>query len=130
MNTPVLRKISKRRSQRDNRLIGAVVVLKIPSALQSPETTVAWLDWPGLQQLATGIGFAGVGQGSNENLAGVDMLGMARQQIPELREPGIAFWIIGVRLSTHPPEECHAGINIGWVGIDPPPQCTTCHVVG
>ena len=74
-------------AQRGDGLIGAVVVLEVPTAPQSPETTVTLFEGPGFQQLPTGFRFPGVGQGSHERLAGVDMLGVACQQVPELGEP-------------------------------------------
>ncbi len=124
MNAPVLGKIDKRRLQRGrgDRLIGTVVVLEVPTAPQSPETTVTLFERPGFQQLPTGCRRPRVGQGSHERLAGVDMLGMAGEQVPELDEPRLAFRIIASRLGADPPQEGYPGIDVARIGSDPPPQ--------
>ena len=72
---------------RGDGLIGTVVVLEVPTAPQSPETTVTLFEGPGFQKLPTAFRFPGVGQSSHEHLAGVNMLGTACQQVPELDEP-------------------------------------------
>src|SRR5208283_1091563 len=105
MNAPVLGNIDKRRLQRGDRLIGTVIVLEVPTAPQSPETTVTLFERPAFQKLPTGFRFPRVGQGSHERLAGVDMLGMACEQVPELHEPRLAFRIIASRLGADPPQE-------------------------
>src|SRR5271166_3591382 len=98
MNAPVLGKIGKRGLQRCDRLIGTVVVLEVPTAPQSPETTVTLLERPGFQKFPAGFRFPRVGQGSHERLAGADMSGMSCEQVPELNEPRLAFRIISSRL--------------------------------
>ncbi len=49
MDAPVVGKVDKCGSQRGDCLIGVVVVLEVPPAAPSPETTVTLIDRPGFQ---------------------------------------------------------------------------------
>ncbi len=49
MDAPVVGNVDKCGSQRGDGLIGVVMVLEVPPAAQSPETTVTPIDRPGFQ---------------------------------------------------------------------------------
>ena len=86
MNAPVLGKIGYRGLQRGDRLIGTVVVLEGPTAPQSTETTVTLFEGP-VPEAAEPVPVPPRRPRRSGRLAGVDMLGMAGEQVPELDEP-------------------------------------------
>jgi hypothetical protein len=129
VNTPILGKIAKRGLQTDYGLFGAMVVLEVPTAAQSPKPTVTLFLGPRFQQLPAGIWFPGVSQRGHEHLAGIDMFGVAHYQVPELGESRVAPWIIGAWLGAHPPQVGYTGIDVGGISVNPPLQRAACQVI-
>ena len=87
MNAPVLGKIGKHHSPRGDGLIGTVVVLEVPTAPPNRQSRPSRCSRGQVSRNFRPRSGSPASARAARRFAGVDMLGMAGQQVPELDEP-------------------------------------------